>query len=55
MSVVVNTLSSSSRIEELREKLRRAKGGLDDSITYGFWELAVDDSELFTYSAISLF
>ena len=55
MPVVVNTLSSSSRIEELREKLKRAKGGLDDSITYGLWELAVDDRELFTYCTVSLF
>lgn len=44
---VVNPLSGSSdsRIEELGEKLKRAKSSLDDSITYGLWELAVDDSE----------
>ena len=45
-------LSSSTRSEELREKFRRAKTGLNDSITYGLWELAVDDRELLVHSSI---
>lgn len=49
ITFLVNTLSSKSKIEELREKLRRAKGGLDDSITYGLWELAVDNRMLFSF------
>lgn len=48
--MLVNTLISDSRIEELREKLKRVKGGLDDSITYGLWELAVDSRELFAFT-----
>ena len=50
MTVLVDTISSKSKIEELREKLKRAKGGLDDSITYGLWELAVDNRGLFTFT-----
>jgi len=37
-----------SKIEELRERFRRAKEGLKDSIFYGLWELALDSSEFAT-------
>lgn len=48
--MLVNTLISNSKIEDLREKLKRVKGGLDDSITYGLWELAVDSRELSAFT-----
>lgn len=38
-----------SKIEELRERFKRAKEGLKDSISYGLWELALDNSEFPTF------
>lgn len=52
---VVNALSSDSKIGELGEKLKRAKSSLDDSITYGLWELAVDDRELLAHFPVCQF
>lgn len=40
-------LSSSyeSKLEELKEKLRRAKEGLRDSVNFGTWKRGMDASE----------
>lgn len=44
-----------SKIEELRERFRRAREGLKDSIFYGLWELALDNSEFTSFRSARLF
>ena len=45
---LVDVLSSSyeSKLEDLKEKLRRAKEGLRDSMHFGTWKRVLDAGEL---------
>lgn len=46
------TAGYESKIEELRERFRRAKGGLKDSILHGIWELALDNREFTNFRSV---